>query len=56
MSRHLRSDATPLSEDDIHDIINSRHSMKRASEAMARNTKYRQDVYIKEKTSTNRFE
>ncbi|CAG8542899.1 10290_t:CDS:2, partial [Dentiscutata heterogama] len=33
--RYLRSDATSLSDDNIQDIINTRNSMKRASEAMA---------------------
>jgi len=42
--RYLRSDATPLSDDNIQDIINARNSMKRASEAMA----------IKYKISTRR--
>ena len=28
--RYLRSDATPLSDDNIQDIINARNSMKRA--------------------------
>ncbi|CAB4391150.1 unnamed protein product [Rhizophagus irregularis] len=35
MLRYLRSDATPLSAEDIQDIIKSKNSMKRASEAMA---------------------
>src|SRR6185436_15555398 len=42
--RYLRSDAIPLSDDNIQDIINARNSMKRASEAMA----------IKYKISTRR--
>ncbi|CAG8652852.1 4238_t:CDS:1 [Paraglomus occultum] len=42
--RYLRSDATPLSDNNIQDIINARNSMKRASEAMA----------IKYKISTRR--
>ncbi|CAG8583175.1 7533_t:CDS:1, partial [Dentiscutata heterogama] len=33
--RYLQSDATPLSDDNIQDIINAKNSMKRASEAMA---------------------
>ena|SRR5918912_334136 len=39
MVRFLRSDATPLSDKDIQDIINAKNIMKRASEAMA--TKYK---------------
>jgi hypothetical protein len=35
MLRYLRSDATPLSAEDIQDIIKAKNSMKRASEAMA---------------------
>lgn len=35
MVRYLRSDATPLSDKDIQDIINAKNTMKRASEAMA---------------------
>ncbi|CAG8733372.1 11381_t:CDS:1 [Dentiscutata erythropus] len=35
MLRYLRSDATPLSPEDIQDIIKAKNSMKRASEAMA---------------------
>ncbi|CAG8677930.1 28752_t:CDS:1, partial [Dentiscutata erythropus] len=42
--RYLRSDTTPLSDDNIQDIINARNSMKRESEAMA----------IKYKISTRR--
>ncbi|CAG8841482.1 24899_t:CDS:2, partial [Gigaspora margarita] len=42
--RYLRSDATPLSDNNIQDIINARNSMKRASEAIA----------IKYKISTRR--
>ncbi|CAG8774901.1 16716_t:CDS:1, partial [Funneliformis caledonium] len=33
------SDATPLSHEDIQDIIKARNSMKRASEVMARKYK-----------------
>ncbi|CAG8444199.1 7642_t:CDS:2 [Dentiscutata heterogama] len=33
--RYLQSDATPLSDDNIQDIINARNSIKHASEAMA---------------------
>src|SRR5436190_6667203 len=33
--RYLRSDATPLSDGNIQDIINARNLMKRASETMA---------------------
>ena len=39
MVRYLRSDVTPLSEDDIQDIINARYSMKRASQIMAKKYK-----------------
>ncbi|GBB99516.1 hypothetical protein RclHR1_35460002 [Rhizophagus clarus] len=35
MLRYLRSDATPLSAEDIQDIIKAKNSTKRASEAMA---------------------
>ncbi|RIB21297.1 hypothetical protein C2G38_2176996 [Gigaspora rosea] len=42
--RYLRSDATSLSVDNIQDIINTRNSMKRASEA----------ITIKYKISTRR--
>jgi len=35
MLRYLRSDATPLSTENIQDIIKAKNSMKRAPEAMA---------------------
>ena len=35
MLQYLRSDATPLSAEDIQDIIKAKNSMKRASETMA---------------------
>ncbi|RHZ78157.1 hypothetical protein Glove_167g28 [Diversispora epigaea] len=37
--RFLRSDATPLSDDNIRDIVNAKNSMKRASEVMAKKYK-----------------
>ncbi|CAG8800663.1 21589_t:CDS:2 [Dentiscutata erythropus] len=37
--RFLRSDATPLSDDNIRDIINAKNSMKCASEVMAKKYK-----------------
>jgi hypothetical protein len=39
MRKYLRSDATPLSHEDIQDIIKARNSIKRASEVMARKYK-----------------
>ncbi|CAB4375515.1 unnamed protein product [Rhizophagus irregularis] len=35
MLRYLRSDATPLSAEDIQDIIKAKNSTKQASEVMA---------------------
>ncbi|CAG8797910.1 240_t:CDS:2, partial [Dentiscutata erythropus] len=39
MHRYKRSDATPLSSEDIQDIIKAKNSMKRASETMAKKYK-----------------
>ncbi|CAG8763220.1 2423_t:CDS:1, partial [Rhizophagus irregularis] len=46
MLRYLRSDATPLSAEDIQDIIKAKNSMKQASEAMTNKYKISsQQVY-----------
>jgi DNA invertase Pin-like site-specific DNA recombinase len=39
MRRYLRSDATPLSSEDVQDIIKAKNSMKRASEVIAKKYK-----------------
>ncbi|CAG8844712.1 21873_t:CDS:1, partial [Gigaspora margarita] len=43
MLQYLHSDTTPLSTENIQDIIKAKNSMKQALEAMANNTKFQYD-------------